>query len=72
MANEEKQQQQQPAASTTPTPASDQPPDRLVRHVFWKYPILAIVLLVVVAVLAAAPQRPVPLLPEGKRSAFAH
>jgi hypothetical protein len=52
MANEEKRQQ--PAASTIPTPASDRPPDRLVRHVFWKYPILAIVLLVVVAVIAAA------------------
>ena len=52
MANEEKSQQ--PAASTTPTPASDRPPDRLVRHVFWKYPILSIVLLVVVAVIAAA------------------
>jgi len=51
---EDEEKRQQPAASTTPTPASDRPPDRLVRHVFWKYPILAIVLLVVVAVLAAA------------------
>jgi hypothetical protein len=48
---------------TTPTvvaeanlgkPASDRPPERLVRHVFWKYPIIAVVLLVVVAILAAA------------------
>ncbi len=35
-----------------PTQASDQPPERLVRHVFWKYPIISLVLLVVVAVLA--------------------
>ncbi len=39
-----------PAASTVP---SDQPPERLVRHVFWKYPVLSLILLVVVAVLAA-------------------
>src|SRR6266567_2395531 len=52
MANEEKSQQ--PAASTTPTPANDRPPDRLMRHVFWKYPLLSLVLLVVVAVIAAA------------------
>jgi hypothetical protein len=31
----------------------DAPPDRLVRHVFWKYPILSVVLLVLVAILAA-------------------
>ena len=36
------------------TPArSDAPPDRLVRHVFWKYPLLSLVMLVVVAALAA-------------------
>jgi hypothetical protein len=52
MADEENVQQ--PAASATPTQASDQPPERLVRHVFWKYPILSAVLLVIVAVLAAA------------------
>src|SRR5215469_4537842 len=45
---------QQPAESATPTRASDRPPERLVRHVFWKYPILSVVLLVLVAVLAAA------------------
>jgi hypothetical protein len=45
---------QQPAASAAPTRASDRPPERLVRHVFWKYPVLAVVLLVLVAVLAAA------------------
>jgi hypothetical protein len=44
----------QPAASDSPARGSDRPPERLVRHVFWKYPILAVVLFVVVAVLAAA------------------
>jgi hypothetical protein len=43
----------QPDATATPPTASDRPPERLVRHVFWKYPILSIVLLVLVAVLAA-------------------
>ena len=33
--------------------SSDGPPERMVRHVFWKYPILAAVLLVAVAVVAA-------------------
>ena len=37
----------------SPVTRSDVPPDRLVRHVFWKYPILSAVLLVVVAILAA-------------------
>ncbi len=45
---------QQPAARPTPARTSDQPPQRLVRHVFWKYPIISLVLLVVVAVLAFA------------------
>jgi hypothetical protein len=45
---------QQPVASDSPARGSDRPPERLVRHVFWKYPILAVVLFVVVAVLAAA------------------
>jgi hypothetical protein len=53
MADEE-HVQQQPAASAAPTRASDRPPERLVRHVFWKYPLLSVVLLVLVAVLAAA------------------
>ena len=44
---------QQPAATAAPTPPSDRPPERLVRHVFWKYPVLSLVLLVVVVVLAA-------------------
>jgi hypothetical protein len=44
---------QQAATASTPMRPSDRPPDRLVRHVFWKYPILSLVLLVVVAVLAA-------------------
>jgi hypothetical protein len=44
---------QQPAATAASTPPSDQPPERLVRHVFWKYPILSLVLLVIVVVLAA-------------------
>jgi len=33
--------------------ASDQPPQRLVRHVFWKYPILATVMFAIVVVVAA-------------------
>ena len=32
---------------------SDAPPERLVRHVFWKYPLISAVMLVVVAILAA-------------------
>jgi hypothetical protein len=45
----------QPAADNdTSTRASDRPPERLVRHVFWKYPILSVVLLVVVATVAFA------------------
>jgi hypothetical protein len=51
---EEEHVQQQPAESITPIQASDRPPERLVRHVFWKYPILSVVLLVVVAALAFA------------------
>lgn len=46
-----------PTAVAEPTaakPTTDRPPDRLVRHVFWKYPIISVVLLVVVAILAAA------------------
>ncbi len=53
-ANTAVEQTQPSAASATPTRANDRPPERLVRHVFWKYPILSVVLLVVVAVLAAA------------------
>src|SRR5215470_12440213 len=41
-------------ASAIAKPASDRPSERLVRHVFWKYPIISVVLLVVVAILAAA------------------
>jgi hypothetical protein len=48
------EQTQQPSESATPPRASDQPPERLVRHVFWKYPILSVVFLVVVAALAFA------------------
>ena len=33
--------------------SSDAPSERLVRHVFWKYPIIAVILLLVVAVVAA-------------------
>jgi hypothetical protein len=44
----------QAATDSAPPQLSDRPPERLVRHVFWKYPILSLVLLVVVAVLAAA------------------
>ncbi len=53
MADEE-QVHHQPAASAAPTRASDRSPERLVRHVFWKYPLLSVVLLVLVTVLAAA------------------
>ena len=42
------------AATAAPTAPGDRPPERLVRHVFWKYPILSLVLLIVVAALAAA------------------
>src|SRR6266702_5809964 len=50
----EEEHVQQPAESAIPTQASDRPPERLVRHVFWKYPVLSVVLLVVVAALAFA------------------
>jgi hypothetical protein len=53
----DQEEQTTPAAvaeATTAKPTSDQPPERLVRHVFWKYPIISVVLLVVVAILAAA------------------
>lgn len=43
----------QVAKGTAPVWTSDRPPDRLVRHVFWKYPILSVVMLIVVAGLAA-------------------
>jgi hypothetical protein len=56
MAQEE--QTHQPAGNISTTPATDQPPERLVRHVFWKYPIISLVLLVVVAVLAFAAGSP--------------
>jgi hypothetical protein len=38
---------------TTTGAQSDRPPERLVRHVFWKYPLLALVLLGVIALIAA-------------------
>ncbi len=41
-----------PAKSATPR-AKDIPPQRLVRHVFWKYPILSAVMFVVIVVVAA-------------------
>jgi hypothetical protein len=50
---EEQENIQQPTATAAPTTPSDRPSERLVRHVFWKYPLLSVVLLVVVAVLAA-------------------
>ena len=34
-------------------PRTDLPSERLVRHVFWKYPLISVVLLVVIAVVAA-------------------
>lgn len=36
-----------------PVASTDAPPERLVRHVFWKYPILAVILLALVAGVAA-------------------
>jgi hypothetical protein len=51
MAHEE--QPSQPVENVPSNAATDQPPERLVRHVFWKYPILALVMLVVVALLGA-------------------
>lgn len=57
MADEEHTPQQS-AESAPPTRANDRPPERLVRHVFWKYPILAVVLFIIVAVLAAAAGSP--------------
>ncbi len=40
--------------ASTPAVNTDAPPERLVRHVFWKYPIISVVLLALVAVLAVA------------------
>jgi hypothetical protein len=53
-ANTPVEQTQPPAENATPIQASDRPSERLVRHVFWKYPVLSVVLLVVVAALAFA------------------
>jgi hypothetical protein len=41
------------ASDSAPNPTSDRPSKRLVRHVFWKYPLLSVVLLAVVAIIAA-------------------
>jgi len=41
------------ASQATPQ-AKDAPPERPVRHAFWKYPVLAVVMVIVVAILAAA------------------
>jgi hypothetical protein len=50
------QDEHAPYAGESPQPAStvktDVPPERLVRHCFWKYPVISLVLLVVVALLA--------------------
>ena len=51
---EEEHAQPESTESAAPSRASDRPPERLVRHVFWKYPILALVLFILVVVLAAA------------------
>ncbi len=40
-------------APTATKTATDRPPERLVRHIFWKYPLLTVVLLAVIALLAA-------------------
>jgi hypothetical protein len=42
-----------PTETQTVTTKSDRPPERLVRHVFWKYPLLSVVLLALVAIVAA-------------------
>jgi hypothetical protein len=42
-----------PTQTQTKTTKSDRPPERLVRHVFWKYPLLSVVLLAGVAIIAA-------------------
>src|SRR5262249_6113408 len=50
-----------PTETQTVTTKSDRPPERLVRHVFWKYPVLAVVLLAgvaIVAVLVGSPNYP--------------
>jgi hypothetical protein len=43
-----------PSESTQPAPMAktDHPPERMVRHCFWKYPILSLVFLIIVALLA--------------------
>jgi hypothetical protein len=41
-------------AETRPARTSDRPPDRLVRHVFWKYPVIAVVAFAGLLILAAA------------------
>ena len=45
--------QSNPLAPTPNPVKTDAPPERLVRHVFWKYPIISVVLMALVAVLAA-------------------
>ena len=54
MEDEQTVQNNQGTTASAPTVKSDAPPERLVRHVFWKYPIIAVVLLALVAVLAAS------------------
>jgi hypothetical protein len=51
---EEQTLQNNQGTPPSPTVKTDAPPERLVRHVFWKYPIISVVLLALVAVLAAA------------------
>ncbi len=50
---EEQTLQNNQGTPPSPTVKTDAPPERLVRHVFWKYPIISVVLLTVIAVLAA-------------------
>ncbi len=50
MSSKERIQQAEETISSPRT--TDRPPERLVRHCFWKYPLLSVVLLVVVALLA--------------------
>jgi hypothetical protein len=46
------------APDRTPVVNTDAPPERLVRHVFWKYPLLSVVLLIVLVAVAAVAGSP--------------
>src|SRR5215470_3772310 len=52
MAQEEHSSHPSESTQSTPMEKTDNPPERMVRHCFWKYPVISLVLLVVVALLA--------------------